>query len=1095
MAGTLLCKLIQRKTYDVLAKKHTILLVFVGFIILGVSTLRFGETLLAWSKDKYSVVFSPYSSNILGQNYRNMLCQYVPIDVVYTWVNGSDPAFLKDLVKAKEDYGFLAPSKNCSFLNCVKSHMVLVRPQLPTTVTLGDLEEHAQVFQNIEKSFVVTSHQKDQENMTVLVFADDKAAAAVVSGHVLTIDGHNHTLSPAFLTTDWESSNTVQIEGLLLVSPIGQSSGEDVLEKLPEQLKSNVKKVFIHEEKSLAVLSLSEAYSVNDEDLKANLTFGNKNATISHAYLVVELPSDHEDISASRFRDNEELRYSLRSLEKHAPWIQHVYIITNGQIPYWLNLDNPKVTVITHEVYLSWPVPNCAEGCPSSWIRDGYCDKPCNNSQCQWDGGDCSPDNPLIPQGGQLPQAEATSYFHMRLNKNYCNSECADTWLADRYCDKACNVRDCGFDAGDCGVDNFHKIPQLLLAEEQLQYELPVGECVGFFNLSLFLSPNLSLNEGVYEDSPVVRSLAISLKYGVIGIVLHPSHNTTNVTITLKGELNGQPFEKKIYLRVSTVPIVVAKNETESIDSSPQTEENVSFEEFQEKIKFPKLISAVRNETDFFKFRNVNVSASSLPESLIKEIGDLESLKLEGLMTNEGFLKRKSKLISVYLNSLNATFFPGLVTESPITQESPSPTSFSSPAIVHEDIKIEKRALEVNETNDVPVPSEKPSLIAESEKSNPFAAHFSDSRLFPKGPGLKANNSLKNYFMQLTKVKKDINETKVSILRPSGPTQRHLLDTFGDSLRHVNKLYNEAFGYESRKVPSHIAHFVDRDVMERLSQRFESAFEVTSSHRFRSSNDMQFAFSYYYFMMSEMYAVNVDDIFDMFDVDNSGTWSDREIRTIMARLYDLPLDFSSVSGFESLLINCSGDNPQSTAQSIEQYYEPKMPLVTRDLATHCQGIVHLLLLHFGSRKTNAFQVMGEEEVAFKMIHNNLTQVLAQVDDLRKNPKKFVCLNDNMNHGSKEAEVIRAVVQDFYESLFPMRSQFELAPEFRNRFLRVEELKEWRQTRDLVRIVTYLTLAVLVIFSIYSFWKAELRTSERYPRLRNIQNRSRNAQHV
>lgn len=42
------------------------------------------------------------------------------------------------------------------------------------------------------------------------------------------------------------------------------------------------------------------------------------------------------------------------------------------------------------QVYLSWPVPNCAEGCPPSWIRDNYCDANCNNSVCDWDGGDCA---------------------------------------------------------------------------------------------------------------------------------------------------------------------------------------------------------------------------------------------------------------------------------------------------------------------------------------------------------------------------------------------------------------------------------------------------------------------------------------------------------------------------------------------------------------------------------------------------------------------------------------------------------------------------------------------------------------------------------
>jgi hypothetical protein len=28
----------------------------------------------------------------------------------------------------------------------------------------------------------------------------------------------------------------------------------------------------------------------------------------------------------------DELRYSLRSLEKYAPWVRHVYLVTNGQV-------------------------------------------------------------------------------------------------------------------------------------------------------------------------------------------------------------------------------------------------------------------------------------------------------------------------------------------------------------------------------------------------------------------------------------------------------------------------------------------------------------------------------------------------------------------------------------------------------------------------------------------------------------------------------------------------------------------------------------------------------------------------------------------
>ena len=57
-----------------------------------------------------------------------------------------------------------------------------------------------------------------------------------------------------------------------------------------------------------------------------------------------------DDISASRFEDNEEMRYSLRSVYRHAPWVRHIFIVTNGQIPSWLNLDSPRITLVTHQV-------------------------------------------------------------------------------------------------------------------------------------------------------------------------------------------------------------------------------------------------------------------------------------------------------------------------------------------------------------------------------------------------------------------------------------------------------------------------------------------------------------------------------------------------------------------------------------------------------------------------------------------------------------------------------------------------------------------------------------------------------------------------
>jgi len=50
-----------------------------------------------------------------------------------------------------------------------------------------------------------------------------------------------------------------------------------------------------------------------------------------------------------RFIDNEELRYSLRSVEMNAPWINKIFIVTNGQVPKWLDANHPKIRIVTHE--------------------------------------------------------------------------------------------------------------------------------------------------------------------------------------------------------------------------------------------------------------------------------------------------------------------------------------------------------------------------------------------------------------------------------------------------------------------------------------------------------------------------------------------------------------------------------------------------------------------------------------------------------------------------------------------------------------------------------------------------------------------------
>lgn len=54
-----------------------------------------------------------------------------------------------------------------------------------------------------------------------------------------------------------------------------------------------------------------------------------------------------EDIG-ERYEQVDELKYSLRSADLYVPWVRHVFIVTDRQIPKWLNTEYPKVSIVDH---------------------------------------------------------------------------------------------------------------------------------------------------------------------------------------------------------------------------------------------------------------------------------------------------------------------------------------------------------------------------------------------------------------------------------------------------------------------------------------------------------------------------------------------------------------------------------------------------------------------------------------------------------------------------------------------------------------------------------------------------------------------------
>jgi hypothetical protein len=55
-----------------------------------------------------------------------------------------------------------------------------------------------------------------------------------------------------------------------------------------------------------------------------------------------------EAANNARYSSRDELRYSMRSLSYYAPWIRRIFLVTDAQVPPWLDVDHPAVTVVDH---------------------------------------------------------------------------------------------------------------------------------------------------------------------------------------------------------------------------------------------------------------------------------------------------------------------------------------------------------------------------------------------------------------------------------------------------------------------------------------------------------------------------------------------------------------------------------------------------------------------------------------------------------------------------------------------------------------------------------------------------------------------------
>ncbi|XP_019750611.1 N-acetylglucosamine-1-phosphotransferase subunits alpha/beta-like [Hippocampus comes] len=704
-------------------------------------------------------------------SFHSRECTPIPIDLVYTWVNGTDVSLQRDLMVAKKqldaEEALLSVKPECPLSQCIVAPMVALNPGLPANMTTRELPSVLPSFSPAKALLQFTKPLQPSNTVSVVVFHSRADAEKALAG---TLKIKKFSISKCYLTTDKEAPGLIQMETLAYLTGFPQSYkvSEMLRGKLSPTVKSRITAFELYPDAGIALLSLKmpQDFSFLLQLAKnSRLKLDGKKLAISPVYLFWDMraiaefsqkrpaPPKKETwdcLTANRFEENGALLYSLRSMEKHAPWVRHVYIVTNGQIPSWLNLQNPRVSIVTHKeiflnmshlpnfnshaieshlhripgisqkflylnddmmfgkdawlddfytptdgqkVYLDWPLAACSKGCPANWINNGQCHRECNNAACQWDGA---------------KKTQATSQ-KSSLTQN---------------------------------------------------------------------PPSFFSNENENRD-PHIQS-----------------------------EQHGE--KKQI--------------NTEAVDWKTPLE-----------MKLQQFVSSFK-----------------------------------------GFLKYFQELLE-------------------------------------EDDHLQRARRE----------------------------------------------------------------------------QRKLKISFTATLRYVNRLYNLKFGGMIRKAIAHAPYLIDKLVMQELQDTFPEEFRKTSSHRWRQSDGMQYAFSYFYFLMSVKQQANISKVFDAADKDHSGVLSDSEIQALATSIHQQPLKPKDLTRLKNQLIDCSKTLPNDVRElepSQEVFRDQKMSQVTKELIMNCKPIIDRIRSTFPDQKKYKYTVMGKEEIHFKLLHSDVAEADRIFDDVRQRPR-------------------------------------------------------------------------------------------------------------
>ncbi|XP_060603821.1 N-acetylglucosamine-1-phosphotransferase subunits alpha/beta-like [Ruditapes philippinarum] len=173
-----------------------------------------------------------------------------------------------------------------------------------------------------------------------------------------------------------------------------------------------------------------------------------------------------EVLALNRYNDWGTLKYSMRSVEKNAPWIRHIYLLTNGQVPDWLDLNSPRISIVTHaDIFTNKSdLPAFTSPAIESHIHriQGL-----SNRFLYMNDDIILPTKVYMSDFYTERDGYKLRFIEERLE--HCNKVCASNSVNNGICEANCTSPSCEFDGDDCkGIAN---IPLYMGSDKEFMYD------------------------------------------------------------------------------------------------------------------------------------------------------------------------------------------------------------------------------------------------------------------------------------------------------------------------------------------------------------------------------------------------------------------------------------------------------------------------------------------------------------------------------------------------------------------------------------------------------------------------------------------------